>query len=45
MHGGEHRLGLKISGKNQSCEIIGTDPLVDNRKKLSPAPAKGFEND
>merc|ERR1711884_265854 len=30
LHATEHRVGLKISGPNLTCEISGTDPLKDN---------------
>ena len=34
----EHRCGLKVTGKNLSSQITGTDPLKDNKKLLDCFP-------
>ncbi|KAF0981883.1 hypothetical protein FDP41_011744 [Naegleria fowleri] len=39
----EHRCGVKVSGKNLSGDITGTDPLVDNLALVKCEPVKGLK--
>ncbi len=41
----EHRCGIKVTGKNLSSQITGTDPLKDNKKLLSCLPVDPEDSD
>ena len=41
----EHRCGVKVSGKNLSGDITGTDPLVDDLELVKCEPVKGLKGE